>query len=69
MANTAAGKKDGGKTTRGEAANRQAMEATLRAAAFGEIMSVLLQSPRHSRVMLGTLARQMVPAYLTEQYV
>jgi cytolysin-activating lysine-acyltransferase len=32
-------------------------------------MSVLLQSPRHRRVTLGTLARQMLPAYLTNQFV
>jgi cytolysin-activating lysine-acyltransferase len=46
-----------------------AMRATLKAAAFGEIMSVLLQSERHRHVTLETLARQMVPAYLSEQYV
>lgn len=41
----------------------------LRAAAFGEIMSVLLQSPRHGKVTLETIARQMAPAFLTDQYV
>jgi cytolysin-activating lysine-acyltransferase len=69
MTNTATNKGVAGKTTRRTAAKRQAQEATLRVAALGEIMSVLLQSPRHRRVTLGTLARQMVPAYLTNQFV
>lgn len=42
---------------------------TLRAAAFGEIMAVLLQSPRHRDVTLGALTRSMVPPFLTKQYV
>lgn len=53
----------------GDIANRNVLEAKLKAAVFGEIMSVMLQSPRHSKVTLGTLARQMVPAFMSDQYV
>lgn len=45
------------------------LRATLRAANFGEFMSILLQSERHRNVTLGTLARQVVPAILSDQYV
>lgn len=45
------------------------IRATLRAANFGEFMSILLQSERHRDVTLGTLARQVVPAVLSDQYV
>lgn len=69
MTNTATNKTVGAKAMRGNATKRQAREALLRAAAFGEIMSLLLQSPRHRRVTLETLVRQMVPAYLTDQYL
>ena len=50
-------------------AARQAILPTLRAAAFGEIMSLLMQSPRHQNVSIGSVARKMVPAFLTQQYV
>lgn len=51
------------------AAEKQRVDATLKAAAFGEIMSVLLQSPRHRHVTLAVLAKQMLPAFLTNQFV
>lgn len=49
--------------------DRVLLNATMKAAAFGEIMSVLLQSPRHAEVTLGALARQLVPAFLADQYI
>lgn len=53
----------------GDVADVENLRATLRAANFGEFMSVLLQSERHKNVTLGTLAQQVVPAFLTDQYV
>lgn len=57
------------KVDNGDIANRNVLEAKLKAAVFGEIMSVMLQSPRHKNVTLETLARQMVPAFMSDQYV
>jgi hemolysin-activating ACP:hemolysin acyltransferase len=51
-------------------AERNALTAnSQRAIAFGEIMSVLMQSQRHRNVTLGALLRQMAPAFLTDQFV
>lgn len=66
MTDAATDKEMSARAVRGK---QRGVEATLRAAAFGEIMSLLLRSPRHRRVTLETLARQMVPAYLTDQYL
>lgn len=51
-----------------EAEIRQ-IQTTMRAAAFGEIISLFMQSPRHSQVTLAALAKQMLPAFLTGQFV
>lgn len=51
-----------------EAAKRSILP-TLRAAAFGEIMSLLMQSRRHQNVALSTISQKMVPAFITQQYV
>ena len=56
-------------STDADEGNIDNLRATLRAANFGELMSVLLQSEHHRGVTLGTLSRQLVPAFLSDQYV
>lgn len=50
-------------------AAKRALLPTLRAAAFGEIMSLLMQSRRHRNVPLSSVSQKMVPAFITQQYV
>lgn len=47
----------------------ESLRTMVNAATFGDFMSVLIQSPRHQGVTLGTLSQRMVPAFLHEQYV
>ncbi|WP_421854329.1 toxin-activating lysine-acyltransferase [Oricola sp.] len=48
---------------------RQSLGPVIRTAAFGEILSVLMQSPRYRGVTLGSLAQILVPPLLTRQFV
>jgi cytolysin-activating lysine-acyltransferase len=50
-----------------EAAHR-ALASKFRAAAFGEIISLLMRSPRHKNLRLSDLEQFVVPAIVTRQY-
>lgn len=49
-------------------AARRALASKFRAAAFGEIVSLLMRSPRHNAFKLKNLESIVVPALLTRQY-
>lgn len=57
------------KETKGTKAIRHALVPSLRAAALGEIVSVLLQSPRYRNVTFSSFGQLVLPALLMEQYV
>ncbi|MEJ2117705.1 MAG: toxin-activating lysine-acyltransferase [Alphaproteobacteria bacterium] len=54
--------------TRPENAVRE-LKAAYRSAAFGEIVSVLMRSPRHKRLPLEALRVFVIPAIATHQYM
>lgn len=45
------------------------MEALLRSAAFGDIVSVLMRAPRHKALSLAALGINVLPAVLHNQYL
>lgn len=45
------------------------LQTTFKAAAFGEVMGLLLQSPRHADLTLKILSEQLLPAFLTGQFL
>ena len=51
-----------------EEAARQALDAKFKAAAFGEIMSVLMRSPKHKGVTLKDLEWLIVPPFMLKQF-
>jgi cytolysin-activating lysine-acyltransferase len=44
------------------------MEALIRSAAFGEIVSILMRAPRYRNLSLGALRAQVLPAVANNQY-